>query len=351
MQAGSWVIESASSAGLLLRDGLWPWGVALTLAAVCAVLGFLLAPYVIVLPLRGLWRLVQAIPLDDLIAATVGLLLGLFIAALSSVPLSNLPGLFGRWLPFGAALLFSWLGVTVCVLRKAELFELIKGLRARASRGHAGGADARRVVLLDTSAIIDGRLVEVQQSGFLNGRLVAPRFVLEELQTLADSADLQRRQRGRRGLEMLSRLRRDAELEVLDTDFTDLRGVDSKLVRLAKRVHGCILTTDFNLNQVAGLQGVPVLNVAELANAVRPVVSVGDEMAVQIVQEGRERGQGVGFLEDGTMIVVEGGRKYLNAEIPVEVTRVLPTAAGRMIFARPRADSERPATNASAGSS
>ncbi|MCK4723700.1 MAG: PIN domain nuclease, partial [Dehalococcoidia bacterium] len=191
-----------------------------------------------------------------------------------------------------------------------------------------------------TSAIIDGRIADISETGFIPGSLIIPRFVLDELHHIADSYDAVRRNRGRRGLEMLTKLQKESgvSVEITEMDVKDVREVDSKLVKLAK-IFGCaILTNDFNLNRVAELQGVQVLNVNELANAVRPVVLPGEEMAVRIIQEGKEFGQGVGFLDDGTMIVVEGGRRYINSSIDVVVTRVLQTAAGRMIFAHPKAE-------------
>jgi uncharacterized protein YacL len=197
--------------------------------------------------------------------------------------------------------------------------------------------------LLDTSAIVDGRVVAVYESGFLRAGLAVPRFVLEELQHLADSADPQRRQRGRRGLDLLERLRRGAELTVIDVDYPDLRGVDAKLIRLARQRQLAVVTTDYNLHRVAGLQGVTVLNVNDLGNALRTVVVPGEELTVELVQPGRERGQGIGFLDDGTMVVVEGGRRLLGERVGVEAIRVVPTAGGRIVFSRPRPAPNEPA--------
>jgi uncharacterized protein YacL len=216
--------------------------------------------------------------------------------------------------------------------RKDELFRAVRTSWTGARQ--EGGL--RGAVLLDTSAIVDGRIVDVRRSGFIGGDLTVPRFVLEELQQLADSSDSQRRQRGRRGLDLLDRLRDEIGIDVLDADFPDVRGVDGKLIRLARRERAAIVTTDYALNRVASLQGVPVLNVNDLAHALRPVVLAGDELDIDITQEGRERGQGVGFLDDGTMVVVEGGRRLLGQRADVEVMRVLPTAGGRMVFARLR---------------
>ena len=191
---------------------------------------------------------------------------------------------------------------------------------------------------MDTSAIIDGRIADLTITGFLDGTLIIPRFILDELRHIADSSDSMRRNRGRRGLEVLGRLRRDAtvSLEVLDMGIETGEEVDAQLVKLAKGMNSSILTTDYNLNRVAELQGVQVLNVNELANALKSVVLPGEEMRVNIVQEGKEAGQGVAYLDDGTMVVVEEGRRYVNSVHDVVVTRVLQTAAGRIIFAHPR---------------
>jgi len=193
-------------------------------------------------------------------------------------------------------------------------------------------------ILLDTSAIIDGRIADISQTGFVSGALLVPRFVLNELQRIADSADTMRRNRGRRGLEMLNRLQKDTTVpvQITDADVEDVAEVDGKLVQMARNLHCPIITNDFNLNRVAELQGVKVLNINELANAVKPVLLPGEDIFIKIMQDGKELGQGVGYLDDGTMIVVEGGRQYMGTTIEVTVTRVLQTVAGRMIFAHPK---------------
>jgi uncharacterized protein YacL len=195
-------------------------------------------------------------------------------------------------------------------------------------------------IVVDTSAIIDGRIAEIVESGFIYGTLVVPKFVLEELQHIADSSDTLRRNRGRRGLEILNRMQKDSTtpIEILDEDVPEVAEVDAKLVALARVRSKAILTNDFNLNRVAELQGVRVLNINSLANAVKPAVLPGEELRVRVIQEGKEPGQGVGFLDDGTMIVVEGGVRYIDKDLDVAVTRVLQTVAGRMIFAQPRLD-------------
>jgi uncharacterized protein YacL len=197
-------------------------------------------------------------------------------------------------------------------------------------------------VVIDTSAVIDGRIADIAATGFILGTLVVPRFVLDELQRIADSPDAMRRNRGRRGLEILSALQKDAvsPVEVIEATYPEVAEVDAKLMAYARDTGAAILTNDYNLNRVADLQGIRVLNINELANAVKSIVHPGEEMSVKIIQEGKEPGQGVGYLDDGTMIVVEGGVRFMDADVPVSVTRVLQTVAGRMIFAQPRTEAE-----------
>jgi uncharacterized protein YacL len=197
-------------------------------------------------------------------------------------------------------------------------------------------------VVVDTSAVIDGRISDIAATGFILGTLIVPRFVLDELQRIADSPDAMRRNRGRRGLEMLSALQRDAvtAVEVVEATYPEIGEVDAKLMAYARDTGAAILTNDYNLNRVADLQGIRVLNINELANAVKSVVHPGEEMSVKVIQEGKEAGQGVGYLDDGTMIVVEGGVRFMDREVPVSVTRVLQTVAGRMIFAQPSTEAE-----------
>jgi uncharacterized protein YacL len=195
-------------------------------------------------------------------------------------------------------------------------------------------------IVVDSSAIIDGRIAEIVESGFLFGTLVVPRFVLDEIQHIADSPDALRRNRGRRGLEILARMQKDAPTPVIivEDNPPEVAEVDAKLVALAKLYSRAVLTNDFNLNRVAELQGVRVLNINSLANAVKPALLPGEELRVRVIQQGKEAGQGVGFLDDGTMIVVEGGSRFIDEEVDVAVTRVLQTVAGRMIFAQPHQD-------------
>ena len=338
---------------------LW-WAVGVGAGA--GLLGLLISPYITVVP----YRWMRETSASDLLAAVIGLLIGLIIAIIPFAFLSTLPALWGRVLSLAAMIVFSFLGVSLAVQRKndfAHLFQNVFTRRARErererereeerekERGGERGKEREKLasgppqilpvtqILLDTSAIIDGRIADISQTGFISGALVVPRFVLDELQRIADSADTMRRNRGRRGLEMLNRLQKDATvpIEITDANIENVAEVDGKLVQLARKLHCPIITNDFNLNRVAELQGVKVLNINELANAVKPVLLPGEDLFIKIMQDGKELGQGVGYLDDGTMIVVEGGRQYMNTTIEVNVTRVLQTVAGRMIFAHPK---------------
>ena len=282
-------------------------------------------------------RLLPHIPASVFLSAIAGLFIALLISVLLAFPLSMLPDLWGDLAPVVASLVLCLIIVPFTVLKGRALFQLfgISLPEARMGRPAAGSGK----LIVDTSALIDGRIADIGQAGFLPATLVIPRFVLEELQHIADSYDATRRNRGRRGLEILNRLQQEeyVPVEISDMEARDIPEVDGKLIKLAKAFGYAILTNDFNLNQVARIQGLQVLNVNELANAVRPVVLPGEEMEVRIIQEGKELRQGIGFLDDGTMIVVEDGRKYMDNDVDVVVTRVLQTTAGRMIFAHPKA--------------
>jgi uncharacterized protein YacL len=265
------------------------------------------------------------------------------VAALLAFPLSLLPSPLGRVLPFVGVLLLCYLGVAIFAMRQDDLFSVFQGVTrsstpaaAQAQEGGPNWAEGR-TILLDTSVIIDGRIADIARTGFLPGSLLIPHFVLNELQYIADSADSLRRQRGRRGMEVLATLQREPGIPVriTDIDVEGVRDVDDKLVILARQMRCPILTNDFNLNRIAELQGVTILNINELANAVKSVLLPGEVLYVRVIQEGKESNQGVGYLDDGTMVVIENGRDYIDREANVLVTKVLQTAAGRMIFARP----------------
>jgi uncharacterized protein YacL len=314
----------------------------LPLTGVGAALGALVAPWLTTRPAAWLRKVVHELTAVQILAGTIGLVIGLVIAALVALPLSSLPFPFRNILPTIAAILFGYLGITVMVLRQRDIFALFR--RRTLTIGLDGEATAEgeqaaheSVHILDTSVIIDGRIADIVKTGFIRASLLVPRFVLTELQYIADSPDSLRRNRGRRGLDMLSRMQRESPVpvRVVDMDVEGVRQVDAKLVQLAKQLSCPIVTNDYNLNRVAGLQGVQVLNINELSNAIKAVVLPGETMPIRVIQEGKEIGQGIGYLDDGTMVVVEGGRRHIDSEIEVVVTKVLQTNAGRMIFASP----------------
>lgn len=310
-------------------EGQW----LIPLAAGGALVGLLVGPQLTIRPFNSLvWRMSQ-VPTATIIAGVVGLLIALLISALVTLPLSLIPGAYGRIIPLVLAFILSYGIITLLVRRSTEFFRLF-GLSLEGKEGD----QSLPPILVDTSVLIDGRIFDVARSGFLYGKLVVPSFVLQELQHIADSTDPLRRRRGRRGLEMLSRLQKEAFLpvELVDLDLDEGEAVDDRLLKLAKEWQGAVLTTDFNLRRVAEVQGVKALSLNDLATALKPIVMPGEEMPLRIIQEGKETGQGVGFMEDGTMVVVEGGRRFLNSQIEVVITRVLQTAMGRMIFAQPK---------------
>jgi uncharacterized protein YacL len=328
------------------------WTVAI--GVVSAVAALIVTPYITVVPYTWVRDKISRAAASDLVAAGLGLTIGLIISALLAIPLANLPANWGRLLPFVGAVLFGYLGVTIAVLRKNDLAHVFQVALLRRGREREEEREKERErerdkeaaaqeeklppILLDTSAIIDGRIKDISQTGFVYGTLVVPRFVLHELQRIADSADTMRRNRGRRGLEILNSLQKEATVpvEITDADIDGIVEVDAKLVKMARNLHCPIITNDFNLNRVAELQGVKVLNINELANAIKPVLLPGEDIHIKIMQDGKELGQGVGYLDDGTMIVVENGRQYMGTTLEVTVTRVLQTVAGRMIFAHPK---------------
>jgi uncharacterized protein YacL len=306
------------------------------------IVGFAVLPYLTVVPAGWLIGRVEALSTAEFVTAVVGLLVGLLLGLLLGLPLSGIDGPFGQWLPLGVSL---FLGLGMMGLTVAKRHDLIAaGTAAGLIRPPLAGNGAERPgeprIVVDTSVLIDGRVAEIIESGFVQGTLVVPRFVLEELQHIADSADTLRRNRGRRGLDILGRLQRDARtpVEIVEDEAPAIAEVDAKLVELAKHRSRIILTNDFNLNRVAELQGVHVMNINSLANAVKPAVLPGEELRVRVIQEGKEPGQGVGFLDDGTMIVVEGGARLIDRDVELVVTRVLQTVAGRMIFGQPRVE-------------
>lgn len=279
-------------------------------------------------------------PILDLLFGTIGLILGLVVAFLISYALNAvfLPVL-NEISPIILTMLFGYLGFQVGFKKRDELLSIFQN-RANKKKVADGNTQkgSGQLKILDTSVIIDGRIADICQTGFLEGTIVIPQFVLEELQHIADSSDVLKRNRGRRGLDILNKIQKELpiKVEIYEGDFEDIQEVDSKLVKLAKLTNGTVVTNDFNLNKVCELQQVNVLNINDLANAVKPVVLPGEEMIVQVIKDGKEHNQGIAYLDDGTMIVVEEGRNHIGKTITVLVTSVLQTSAGRMIFAKPK---------------
>jgi uncharacterized protein YacL len=311
---------------------------------VVGFLGFLVAPWISIKPITAIRKRLNKVSAQALFYGFIGLIFGLVAAALLAYPISLLPAPLGSILPFVGVLLFGYLGSVLFVARQEELHNIFRSLSKKGAaadeKAETSGLQDSRRILVDTSAIIDGRIADIARTGFIPGRLLIPRFVLNELQYVSDSADNLRRQRGRRGMEVLADLQKDPNIPVTitDIDVEGVREVDERLIVLARQLSCPILTNDYNLNRVAELQGVSILNINELANAVKAILLPGESLEMKIIQEGKEYGQGVGYMEDGTMVVVENGHKYIGKTITISVTKVLQTAAGRMIFAKPEND-------------
>jgi len=281
--------------------------------------------------------IVERIPLDTIVAGGIGLVLGYIVGylieygifSLDNERLSQLTGKYSLLLK----ILFALFGLLVAVNKKKEVDLLDKDiLKSNSVRL------SQQIKILDTSSIIDGRIADICETRFLSGPLVVPQFVLNELHHLADSSDGNKRVRARRGLDILKRLQEDPNMlvKIYEKDYTDIKEVDAKLVQLGKELNGVVVTTDFNLNKVATIQGVVVLNVNDLANSLKPIYLPGENFSVFIVKEGKERDQGIAYLDDGTMIVVEEGRRFVGKKIDVIVTSMLQTSAGRLIFTKPK---------------
>jgi len=292
-----------------------------------SIAGFIIGLLVALLVIK-IEKDIRKLSLKIILGGVAGMIVGLLIALILGFGLNMVSKIRENQqvIPWIYLLLTGILGYLGLVLgsKKVEEFSF-RGGDCKAT------SDFR---ILDTSVIIDGRIADICDSGFMEGELIVPRFVLNELQFVADSSDSMKRSRGRRGLDILNRMQKSSaiNIEILEQDFTKIKGVDGKLVALAKKINAKLLTNDYNLNKVAELQGVRVLNVNELANAMKPVVLPGEQMVVKIIREGKELGQGVGYLDDGTMIIVDHAQKMLNMNVEVVVTSVLQTTAGRMIF-------------------
>lgn len=307
-------------------------------AMIGGVGGFFIIPHIInsfYKMMTGLEEKVQKVPFQDIIAGSLGVIVGLIIGTIIvfAFPLSSLP-ILGTIVQFVINLFLGYLGLTVFLKKKEDLLGFFT--RFQGTRKVPSNHSFLSPKILDTSVIIDGRIADICETEFIEGTLIIPEFVLDELRHIADSPDLLKRNRGRRGLDILKKIQKEQSIpvEIVDQDFEDLEEVDTKLVKLAQIFSARIVTNDYNLNKVAELQGIHVLNINDLANAVKPVVLPGEEMKVKIIKEGKEKGQGVAYLDDGTMIVVDDGERHMGEEIRVLVTSILQTAAGRMIFAK-----------------
>ncbi|MGL5694216.1 MAG: PIN/TRAM domain-containing protein [Peptostreptococcaceae bacterium] len=321
--------------------------ISIVLGIVFGIIFYTLEPWVI----RKTKELVKILdteiskyPQTDILLGAIGLIVGLVIAYLISGLVSTIIRipLISGVISLIIYIFMGYLSVKISLKSREDLFNLSKLTRLSTSIKDKGSKkDVNKsipVKILDTSVIIDGRIADICQTGFVEGKLIIPKFVLNELQHIADSSDDLKRVRGRRGLDILNIIQKELniEVEITEMDFEDIHEVDSKLLKLAQVMNGKVVTNDYNLNKVAQFQGVDVLNINELANAIKPVAIPGEEMVAQVVKEGKEANQGIAYLDDGTMIVVDGGRKHMGETIRVLVTSVLQTPAGRMIFGKPK---------------
>jgi len=317
-----------------------PYMLAIVGALIFFIMTFWAVDYVVDL-IRWMEESLVKAPVTDILFGSLGLIFGLIVAFLVVMPLKAFQfQVVNTVLPVFLTILLGYLGFQVGFKKRHELMSLFsisnRMAKKKGNEEENESQKGRALKILDTSVIIDGRIADICQTGFLEGTIVIPRFVLEELQHIADSSDVLKRNRGRRGLDILNRIQKELEMkvEIYEGDFDDIQEVDSKLVKLAKLTSGVVVTNDFNLNKVCELQNVRVLNINDLANAVKPVVLPGEELNVQVIKDGKEHNQGVAYLDDGTMIVVEDGKEYIGKRVDVLVTSVLQTSAGRMIFAK-----------------
>lgn len=282
----------------------------------------------------------EKVSTSEIIFGTIGAVVGFVVSMLIFLPFQ----LKGLWAVIEATvcIIVAIFSADIAVKKREDIILFFSNLKKNSAAKEKRGKDKDKTVkkgipkVLDTSVIIDGRIFDICQTGFVEGTLIIPNFVLGELRHIADSSDGLKRNRGRRGLDILNKIQKElnVDVEIYEKDFPQIKEVDIKLLKLAQVMNGKVITNDYNLNKVAEFQGVPVLNINELANAVKPVVLPGEEMNITIIKDGKESGQGIAYLDDGTMIVVEGGRKHIGENLTVAVTSVLQTAAGRMIFAK-----------------
>ena len=307
-----------------------------------AIIFYFLSSFIykgIIAIIDGFERNIQKLTVTEFLFGTLGLLVGLVFATLIGVPISRIHFVIGPILFILIDLIGALVGIKIFIKRKDDILNLLTSIKKNGIRDKKNKHNEKICPkILDTSVIIDGRIFDICQTGFVEGPLVIPGFVLNELRHISDSADGLKRNRGRRGLDILNKIQKELSIEtqIYEEDFPEIAEVDAKLLKLAQVLNGKVVTNDFNLNKVAEFQGVPVLNINELANAIKPVLLPGEEMKVVVMKDGKEASQGIAYLDDGTMIVVEGGRKFISEEIMVVVTSVLQTAAGRMIFAKPK---------------
>lgn len=309
---------------------------ALIFGLVGSLFGLILTPWIVVRPIRFLNLTINEIPVEAFLMTILGAFVGLGIGLLLAYPLSQLPVPFNQIMPPVVSLIAGYIGITIFRVRALELWEIL-GERSGGRRGRGTPGQSSRQLLLDTSVLIDGRIVEISKTGFIGGTLLIPRFVLSELHQVADSSDPLRRNRGRRGLIKVNELQRNniTPVKVIEDDIEEIAEVDDKLVALSIQMDAYLVTNDYPLSKVAEGQGVTVLNINLLANAVRSVYIPGETFPIHIIQEGRENAQGLGYLDDGTLVVVENGRHYMDRTIRVTVTKLINREAGRMIFAVP----------------
>lgn len=301
-----------------------------------ALIGLIATPWVTIFPVRFIRKMFLQMPIERLLMALLGGASGLLLMLLFAYPLSLLGDPFGKFFPSIASLLGAYLGLTIFSVRAQEILDSISSRFGSRKKG----VHRTRELLLDTSALIDGRIADIADTGFLGGILIIPRFVIGELHRGSDSSDPIRRNRFRRGLSVLNKLQQGdmVQVRIIDDDFDNIPDVDNKLIALAIQTDGMIVTNDYNLNKVAGAQGITVLNVNLLANAVRSVYIPGEEFAIRIIQAGTDPEQGIGYLDDGTMVVVEQGANYMDRTVNVTVTKLINRETGRMIFATAAAD-------------
>lgn len=307
-----------------------------------AIIFYFLSSFIykgIIAIIDGFERNIQKLTVTEFLFGTLGLLVGLVFANLIGIPISRIHFVIGPILFILIDLIGALVGIKIFIKRKEDILNLLTSIKKNGIRDKKNRHNEKICPkILDTSVIIDGRIFDICQTGFVEGPLVIPGFVLNELRHISDSSDGLKRNRGRRGLDILNKIQKELSIEtqIYEEDFPEIAEVDEKLLKLAQVLNGKVVTNDFNLNKVAEFQGVPVLNINELANSIKPVLLPGEEMKVVVMKDGKEASQGIAYLDDGTMIVVEGGRKFINEEIIVVVTSVLQTAAGRMIFAKPK---------------